>query len=156
MNIAPDAEAKVQITQNALDALRRIGILRPRVAVLTANERVDPAMQATLDAAEICRRIIAEPSFSGVIEGPIAADVAFDPQMAAHKGIDSRVAGEADLLVFPNMEACNIFCKSLIHFANFKIAGAILGAAAPVVMVSRGDNAEAKLNSVALGCLLSK
>lgn len=156
MNVAPDIEAKTDIIKNALNALKQIGINKPKVAILTANEKVDPSMQATIDAENLVKIFENDSEFKGIIEGPIAADVAFSPEHAKHKGIESAISGDVDLLIFPNIEAGNIFCKTLDYFVDCKIAGAILGPSSPVIMLSRADNSEAKLNSIALGCLISK
>ena len=126
------------------------------VAALTANEMVDPKIQSTVDAAGLV-----EYAASGalgaelpcVIEGPIAFDVAFDPHAAAHKKIDSKITGETDIVIFPNMEAGNIMGKSWIHLCKCRWAGIVLGATHPVILGSRADTPEIKLNSIALACL---
>lgn len=153
INIMPSLEEKKDILDNSLSFLKTIGITSPKVAVLSANEQVSPKMPSTGDARALAEIYSADENFTGIVEGPISMDVALSPEAARHKGIDSKISGDVDLFLFPYLEAANITSKSLIHFAGFKIAGIILGATNPVLMVSRADTPEAKLNSIALGCL---
>ena len=153
VNIAPNLEEKKDILINALEALKSMGIGKPKVALLSGNEQVNPKMPSTVDAKAIEDLYAGDKTFQGIVEGPIAMDVALSREAAEHKGLLSRIAGEVDLYLFPNLESSNILSKALIHYAKFKIAGVILGATNPLVMISRGDNAEAKLNSIALACL---
>jgi phosphate butyryltransferase len=153
INVAPDLQQKKDILANAVDALRAIGIEAPKIAILTANELVNPKMPATLDAKALADLYASDANFPGIVEGPVSMDVALSREAALHKGIASRIAGEVDLFVFPNIEAGNLMSKALIHFAKFKFAGIVLGAAQPVTLVSRADDAECKLNSLALACL---
>lgn len=155
INIAPDLDQKKAILKNALEAMAEIGVECPKVAALTANEVVDPKISSTVDAAELAKLTGSCEFPSCVVEGPIAFDVAFDPHAAAHKGIDSKITGDVDLLVFPNIEAGNVLGKSWLHFGKAKWAGIVLGAAKPVILGSRSDTAEIKINSIALGCLAS-
>lgn len=157
INVAPNLDQKKQILINALGALKEMGVLNPNVAVLTANEKVSEKMPATVDAAELTRmNNEGEIPVSCVLEGPIALDVANDPHAAEHKGIASRVTGDVDLLIFPNIEAGNIMGKTLIHYAGAKMAGIVLGTSHPVVLASRAETAEGKLNSIALAALTVK
>ena len=159
INVAPNLEQKKDILKNILLATRSIGLEIPKVAALTANEMVDPKIQSTVDAAGLV-----EYAASGalgaelpcVIEGPIAFDVAFDPHAAAHKKIDSKITGETDIVIFPNMEAGNIMGKSWIHLCKCRWAGIVLGATHPVILGSRADTPEIKLNSIALACLAAR
>ena len=156
INVAPNLEQKKDILKNILLATRSIGLETPKVAALTANEMVDPKIQSTVDAAGLVEyaasgALGAELPF--VIEGPIAFDVAFDPHAAAHKKIDSKITGETDIVIFPNMEAGNIMGKSWIHLCKCRWAGIVLGATHPVILGSRADTPEIKLNSIALACL---
>jgi len=153
MNIAPDLAAKKGILLNAIEAVRNMGIPTPKVAVLTANEQVNPKMPATVDAKALVDMAAAGEFPPSVIEGPIALDVASSAQAAKHKGIVSKVAGDVDIFLVPTIEAGNIFGKLMIHYAKAKNAGIILGATNPIVMVSRSDTPEAKLNSIALACV---
>lgn len=153
INIAPSLEEKKDILDNALEVLKTMGITSPKVAALTANEQVSPKMPSTVDAKALADMYAEDAGFTGIVEGPISMDVALSAQAAKHKGIKSEIAGDVDLFLFPFLEAANITSKSLIHFAGFRIAGIILGATHPVLMVSRADTSEAKLHSIALGCL---
>ncbi|MBP2657072.1 MAG: Phosphate butyryltransferase [Firmicutes bacterium] len=156
MNIAPDLEAKKQIITSCMIALTALGIKQPKVAILAANEVVNPKMQATMDAKALVDLHKAGELFpESIIEGPIAMDVALSPEAAKHKGLISKIAGDVDLFIFPTIEAGNLTAKALIYYAKFKNSGVILGATHPIVMVSRSDHAESKLNSIALACLLA-
>jgi phosphate butyryltransferase len=156
INVAPNLDQKKDILTNLLVATKAIGLDCPKVAVLTANEMVDPKIASTTDAASLVAAVQNGEIASGlpcVIEGPIAFDVAFDPHAAAHKNIASEITGDVDLVIFPNMEAGNILGKSWIHLCGSRWAGIVLGAAAPVILGSRADTPEIKLNSIALACL---
>lgn len=156
MNIAPNLEAKKDIITSSIMALGILGIKQPKVAILAANEVVNPKMQATLDAKALVDMHAAGELFpESIIEGPIAMDVALNPEAAKHKGLTSKISGDVDLFIFPTIETGNLVSKALIYYANFKNSGVILGATNPIVMVSRADTAEAKLNSIALACLLA-
>lgn len=156
INVSPNLEQKKDILKNILIAVKAIGVTEPKVAVLTANEMVDPKIPSTVDAAALVKA--AEqgelgPGLPCIIEGPIAFDVAFDPHAAAHKKLESRVTGDVDIVIFPNMEAGNILGKSWIHLCHCRWAGIVLGATCPIILGSRSDTAEIKLNSIALACL---
>lgn len=156
INPAPNLAQKKDILTNSLIAMKGIGIDMPKTAVLTANEMVDPKIQSTVDAAGLVEMVAKGEIPECIIEGPIAFDVAFDKHAAEHKGIDSKVSGQVDLIVFPNIEAGNILGKSWLHLSNAKWAGMVLGAKAPIILGSRSDTAEIKVNSIALGCLASQ
>lgn len=156
INVAPNLEQKKDILKNILLATKSIGLETPKVAALTANEMVDPKIQSTVDAAGLVEYVASGalgPDLSCIIEGPIAFDVAFDPHAAAHKKLDSKITGETDIVIFPNMEAGNIMGKSWIHLCRCRWAGIVLGATHPVILGSRADTPEIKLNSIALACL---
>jgi len=155
MNIAPGLEEKKLILGNALEALGRMGVEAPKVAVLCANEQVSARMPATVDAKAIVDAWEAGTFGGCIVEGPIAMDVALSPQAARHKGIGSRVTGDVDLFLMPGIEAGNMVTKALLHYTAAKFAGVILGAAHPMVLVSRADTAEAKLNAIAMAALLA-
>lgn len=155
VNVSPNLEQKKDILTNSLLALQGIGVDMPKVACLAANEMVDPKISSTVDAAGLVEMVQNEEISKCIIEGPIAFDVAFDSHAAEHKGIESKVSGDVDLLVFPNMETGNALGKSWLHFNKAKWAGIILGAASPIVLGSRSDTAEIKVNSIALACLAS-
>ncbi len=153
MNIAPGLAEKKEILINALATLKAMGIEKPNVAVLAANEQVNPKMPATLDAQALAKMGEGGELPPCVLEGPIAMDVAASAEAARHKGISSRIAGQVDLFLVPNIEAGNMVGKTLVNYAKAKIAGMILGATHPIVMVSRSDSAEAKVHSIALASL---
>jgi len=153
VNVSPDLAQKKDILVNSVLALKTIGIKAPKVAALTANEMVDPKVMSTVDAAALVEAVKAGELPSCIIEGPIAFDVAFDAEAARHKGVESRIAGDVDLLIFPNIETGNVLGKSWLHFNRAKWAGIILGASHPVVLGSRSDTPEIKLNSIALAHL---
>lgn len=155
MNIAPNIEQKKQIIENAVMVANALENDNPKVAVLAAVEKVNPKMQATLDAAELVK-MNEEGLLTGcVVGGPFALDNAVSVEAAKHKGIDHPVAGKADILMVPVIEAGNMLYKSMVFFARAKNAGIIVGAKAPVVLTSRADSDEAKLNSIAIGVLMA-
>jgi phosphate butyryltransferase len=155
MNIAPTLLEKKKILINAMLALQAMGITEPKVALLTANEAVNEKMPATMDARSLVEMSMAGELPSGIVEGPIALDVAVSLEAAKHKGINSKIAGNVDLMVVPNIETGNALGKSLIYFANSKMAGIVLGATHPIVMTSRSETPEGKMNSIALACLVN-
>ncbi|MEL7657108.1 MAG: phosphate acyltransferase [Bacillota bacterium] len=155
MNTFPDYEMKKNIVTNALEALKKLGIEVPKVAVLTANETVNPKMPSTVDAAKLTEAGEAGELPPCMIEGPVALDIALSREAAAHKKIESKISGDVDLFIVPNIEAGNMIGKTLIYCANAKMAGVILGGRKPIVMTSRAENAEGKMNSIILACLLS-
>ena len=153
MNIAPDLKAKVGILKNAIDYLNKLGIDKPKVAAIAAMENVDENMIASLDAALLSKMSQRNQILNCEIDGPLAFDNAISSESAKQKGIISTVAGEADLLLMPNIEAGNVLYKALSFFADAKIAAVILGAKAPIVLTSRSDSEEAKLNSILLAAV---
>lgn len=153
MNIAPNLQEKKDILISSMLTLNAMGIDMPRVAILTANEIVNPKMPATVDAKALADMSAAGELPPGIVEGPIAFDVAVSSEAAKHKKIKSQVAGQVDLIVAPNIETGNSIGKTLIYYAGAKMAGLVLGAANPIVMTSRAETAEGKLNSIALACL---
>lgn len=153
VNVAPNLEQKKEILTNTLLAMNAMGFEKPKVAALTANENVDPKVSSTVDAEGLVDMVENGEIPPCVIEGPIAFDVAFSKEAAVHKGIDSKIAGDLDVLLFPNIETGNALGKSWLHFNNAKWAGIVLGATHPIILGSRSDTPEIKLNSIALGCL---
>ena len=155
MNIRPDIETKIDIIRNACDFAISLGIEKPKVAILAAVEVVNPDMQETIDAAII--KQMAERGQLGriLLDGPLALDLAVSEEACEKKGIKSDVAGDADILIVPDIATGNISAKALIYLGNAKAAGIILGAKVPVVMLSRADDTETKLNSIALGVVSS-
>ncbi|MDW0111326.1 bifunctional enoyl-CoA hydratase/phosphate acetyltransferase [Sporosarcina aquimarina] len=156
MSITPDLQVKAQIIQNAVTVARSCGIEMPIVVPLAAVETVNPAMQATLDAASLTMMNQRGQLKNCIVEGPMALDNAISPDAALHKGLTGPAAGKADILIAPNLEAGNILYKSLTYFAKAKVGGIIQGASAPIVVTSRADSAETKLHSMALALLVSK
>lgn len=155
MNIAPDLQQKKQIIENAVQVANALGNDNPKVAMLAAVEKVNPKMQATVDAAEIVRMNEAGELKGCLVGGPFALDNAVSVEASKHKGITHPVAGYADILMVPVIEAGNMLYKSMVFFARAKNAGIIVGAKAPVVLTSRADSDEAKLNSIAIGTLMA-
>jgi len=156
MNISPDLNQKVQIIQNAIYFCHSLCIEKPKVAVLAAVELVNPDMPATIDAACLSKMSERGQIIGGIVDGPLAFDNAISKESALYKGIESPVSGEVDILLAPDIEAANIFAKGLVYLAKAQPAGVLLGAKAPVVLVSRSDSAESKLYSIALGVLMSE
>lgn len=155
MNIAPDVDKKKEIIENAVYVAHSLDIETPKVAVVCAKEKVNPKMPATVDAEKLV-----EMNKNGEIEdcivgGPFALDNAISKEAAEHKGIQHPVAGDADILLMPYIEAGNVLYKSLVFLAKAENAGVIVGAKAPVVLTSRADSDKAKLNSIALGVLMA-
>lgn len=149
-NIAPDLNEKVTIIKNAVNVFNRLGNDKPKVALLGAVETVNPKMPATMDAATITMMNKRGQIKGCIIDGPLAFDNAISKESAEHKGIFSDVAGDADLLVTPDIEAGNILYKSFTFFARGTVAAVVLGAAVPIVLTSRSDSDRSKLSSIAL------
>ncbi|WP_102399935.1 phosphate butyryltransferase [Haloimpatiens massiliensis] len=152
----PELKDKIEIINNAVKVANALGIDNPKVAPLCAVEVVNPSMQATLDAAALSQMSKRGQIKGCTIDGPLALDNAISKEAAKHKEIHSSVAGEADILLVPNIEAGNLLGKSLTYFAGAENAGIIVGAKCPVVLVSRADSAKSKLYSIALGALAVK
>lgn len=150
MNIAPDVTQKAAIIQNTVEVARAIGIDLPKVAPIAAVEVVNPAMQATIDAAILTQMNRRGQIKDCIVDGPLALDNAVSQIAAEHKGIVSDVAGKADILLVPTIEAGNVLYKSLVYFADAKVGAMIAGAKAPIVLTSRADSAETKVYSLAL------
>jgi len=155
INIAPNFNRKLQIVRNAVDAAHRLGIERPKLAMIAAIERLElPAMPATLDA-KVVERLAATGLFPDAdIQGPLALDNAVSQLLAERKGIGGPVAGKADILCVPDIEAGNILYKTLTCFAGVEIAGVMMGAKTPVILPSRSDTTRTKLYCIALARLM--
>ena len=153
INIAPDLMTKVDIVQNAVDLARACGLDKPRVGVLSAVETINPAIASTLDAAVLSKMAERGQIQGAIVDGPLAMDNAIDVEAARTKGIASLVAGRANVLIVPNMEAGNMLAKELTFVARAEAAGLVLGARAPVMLTSRADNDRARLASCALAQL---
>jgi phosphate butyryltransferase len=153
--VAPDLEQKVEIVQNAIDVAHALDITVPRVAVLAATEVVNPKVPTTLDAANLSKMADRGQIRGGLVDGPLALDNAISPESAQVKGIRSEVAGYADILIAPDIEAGNVLAKAITYFAQGKMAGVVFGARCPLILPSRSDTREAKLVSLALGVMLA-
>lgn len=152
MNIAPTLKEKIGIISNAVKYMHKIGYLKPKVAVIGAVETVNEKMPATIDAAILSKMAQRNQIPDCTIDGPLAFDNAISKESAEHKGIISDVAGDADLLMLPNIEAGNVLYKSFAYTGG-KLAAVILGATAPIVLTSRSDSEESKLNSIVLAAI---
>jgi len=156
VNIAPSLDQKRDICQNAIDLLHLLGIAEPRVAVLAAVETVNPKMRTTLDAAALTVMAARGQIRGARVDGPLAFDNAISFAAAKTKRIDSAVAGQADILLVPDLEAGNMLAKQLIYFAGADAAGLVLGASLPIIMTSRADSLRVRLASAALAKLVSE
>jgi phosphate butyryltransferase len=155
MNISPDLNQKKEIIENAVGLARSLDIKNPKVAILAAKEKVSPKMEATVHAKELVDMNKRGEITDCIIGGPFALDNAISKEAALHKGIDSEIAGDADILLAPDIDAGNVLYKSLTYLAKAKNAGIIVGTKSPIVLTSRADNEEAKLYSIALGVLMA-
>jgi phosphate butyryltransferase len=156
MTMYPDLKTKQVIVENAVACYRRLGVEQPKVAALAAVEVVNPDMPCTLDAAALAQMNRRKQIKNCIVDGPLALDNAVSETAARHKGIESEVAGKADILLVPDIEAGNMMGKVMLYMAGGVGAGVILGARCPVVLTSRFDTAATKLHSIALGALLAK
>jgi phosphate acetyltransferase len=156
INIIPDLAAKRDIVQNAIDLARVLGFEGVRVAILAAVETVSAKMPSTIDAAALCKMADRGQITGGILDGPLAMDNAIDPQAAAVKGLLSPVAGHANVLVAPDLEAGNMLAKSLSFMAGAAAAGIVLGARVPLILTSRADTVAARLASCAVAVLLAR
>nr|WP_224749715.1 phosphate butyryltransferase [Polycladospora coralii] len=153
LNVAPSLPEKAQICQNVIRFCHSLENVEPRIGVLGAVEVVNPNMPPTLDAAALTQMNRRGQIKGAIVDGPFALDNAISVEAAKHKGIESPVAGQSDVLFVPDIEAGNILYKSLVYFANSKIGALVLGAKSPIVLTSRSDSSEAKLYSIALAVL---
>ncbi len=151
----PDFKTKIAIINNAVEFMNKLGYTRPKVAVLAAVEMVNEAMPATLDAALLSKMNQRGQIKNCIIDGPLAYDNAVSAASAKHKGIVSEVAGDADLLIVPDIEAGNILYKAFGFSANAKLAACVLGAAAPIVLTSRSDTEESKQASIIMAAAIN-
>ncbi|MAU41199.1 MAG: phosphate acetyltransferase [Kordiimonas sp.] len=155
INIYPDLMVKRDIVQNAIDLAIACGTPNPKVAILSAFETVKSKLPSTLEAAALCKMADRGQITGGELDGPLAFDNAISVDAARTKGIVSNVAGNADILIAPDLEAGNILAKQLSFLANAKAAGIVLGARVPVILTSRADTKATRLASCALACLLN-
>lgn len=154
VNIAPRLEVKADIVRNAVDLAHALGITAPKVALLSAVETVNPAIPSTGDAAALCEMWRRGEIGGAVLDGPLAFDNAISADAARIKGIDSPVAGAADILIAPSLEAGNMLYKALVYLAGALAAGVVLGARVPVILTSRADSPASRTASAAVACLL--
>ena len=155
INIAPILEDKVDICQNAIDLAVALGLERPKVAILAAVETVTSKMPATIDAAALCKMAERGQITGAILDGPLAFDNAISKQAANTKGIHSKVAGDPDILLVPDLEAGNILAKQLSFLAKADSAGMVLGARVPVVLTSRADSVRSRIASCAVAMLVA-
>ncbi len=155
INIYPDLDDKLDIVQNAIDLVSALGVETPKVAVLSAVETVYPKIASTVDAAALCKMADRGQITGGLLDGPLAFDNAISMKAAKTKGIVSEVAGDADILVAPDLEAGNMIAKQLIYLADAQSAGIVLGARVPIVLTSRADGTLSRLASCALAQLFT-
>ncbi|ODT05985.1 MAG: phosphate acetyltransferase [Mesorhizobium sp. SCN 65-20] len=156
INIFPDLDAKRDIIQNAIDLFTQVGLGEPRVAILSAVETVTSKIPSTIEAAALCKMAERGQITGGLLDGPLAFDNAIDPEAAAIKGIRSEVAGRAQILVVPDLEAGNMLAKNLTFLAKADAAGIVLGARVPIILTSRADSVRTRLASCAVAVLLAE
>ena len=156
INIVPDLDAKRDIIQNAVDLFNQVGLGTPRVAILSAVETVTSKIPSTIEAAALCKMADRGQITGCVIDGPLAFDNAIDPEAARIKGINSPVAGRAQILVVPDLEAGNMLAKNLTFLAKADAAGLVLGARVPIILTSRADSVRSRLASCAAAVLYAE
>jgi phosphate acetyltransferase len=155
VNIFPTLEDKVHIIQNAIDLAHALGKSQPKVAILSAMETVNPKVQSTIEAAALCKMAERGQISGGILDGPLALDNAINLNAAKIKKIESQVAGRADILVVPDLEAGNMLAKSLSFLADADAAGVVLGARVPIILTSRADSVMTRLASCAVAALVA-
>jgi phosphate acetyltransferase len=155
INIFPDLDAKHDIIQNAIDLFNQVGLGTPRVALLSAVETVTSKIPSTIDAAALCKMADRGQITGGILDGPLAFDNAISPEAAKIKGIKSEVAGRAQILVVPDLEAGNMLAKNLSFLAKADSAGIVLGARVPIILTSRADSVRSRMASCAVAVLFA-
>jgi phosphate acetyltransferase len=155
VNIAPTLAEKADITQNAIELAQALGFQQVRVAILSAMETVNPAVPSTIEAAALCKMADRGQITGGVLDGPLALDNAIDPEAAAIKKIVSPVAGRANVLIVPDLEAGNMLAKSLTFLAGAAAAGIVVGARVPIILTSRADGRVTRMASCAIAALVA-
>jgi len=153
---APDLDQKIAMINYSVAMARRFGIERPKVALIAATEKVGPGQPVTLEYAQLCKMAERGQIKNCVIDGPLDVFLACDPEAGAVKGVDTPIAGDADILIFPSLDSANSFYKGLMLFACAELAGLIQGTVKPVVVMSRSESAASKYYCVALSCLLAE
>ncbi len=154
LNIAPELKDKISLVENAVAVSRKLGVETPKVAVVGAVEKVNPAMPATLDAAVLAKMSDRGQIKNCIIDGPFALDNAISTKSCEIKGIKTEVGGDADVLLFPDIEAANIFYKSIAYLTDYPMAGLIAGADVPIILTSRSDSDKIKYYSILAGVSL--
>ncbi|MDF2945766.1 MAG: ptb [Bacillales bacterium] len=150
LSITPSLKDKIEIINNSVAVAHKIGIKEPKVALLSAIEKVNPAIEATMDAAVLTQMNRRGQIVGCIVDGPLALDNAVSSSSVEQKHIESPVAGDADILIVPNIEVGNALYKSLVYFANASLGSVVVGAKIPIILTSRADSSENKLNSIAL------
>jgi len=153
---APDLTQKVAITNYVINTAKSLGIEKPKVALLAATEQMLPGMPACVDAAMISKMADRGQISGAYVDGPLAMDLVISKEAVATKKVNSTVAGDADCIVFPNIESGNVFFKTVTNLAHGELAAVVTGAKVPCVLTSRGDSTKSKLNSIALAALMAK
>jgi phosphate acetyltransferase len=153
INISPDLDTKRDIVQNAIDLFTQVGLGTPRVAILSAVETVTSKIPSTIEAAALCKMAERGQITGGALDGPLAFDIAIDPEAAKIKGIGGEVAGRAQILLVPDLEAGNMLAKNLTFMAGADAAGIVLGARVPIVLTSRADSVRTRMASCAVAVL---
>jgi len=156
VNIKPDLQAMVSIIKNAVTVANKLGIINPKVALLAAVEVVNPDMEETIQASVLTKMNQRGQIPGCIIDGPLALDVAISEFAVQKKGVKSQVAGQADILIVPNIACGNILGKSIMYYTNFPEGNLVIGAQVPVMIPSRSDKSEAKLNAIGLSILCSR
>jgi len=154
INIYPALEEKVDILQNAIDLAHVLGVTEPRVAILSAVETVSPKIVSTIDAAALCKMADRGQITGAVLDGPLAFDTAVNAEAARVKNLKSPVAGEADILLVPDLESGNMLAKQLEYLGGARLAGIVLGAKVPIILTSRADSSESRVASCAIAAAL--
>lgn len=155
INVAPDYAKKLKIIQNSVSLCHKLGIKEPKVALIAPLEQINPDIQATIDAAMLTLANMRGQIKNCIVDGPLGFDNAISMEAAQHKGIKSQVAGYADVMIMPDLASGNILDKSLRYLAGYKTAGVVAGAKIPLIMTSRSDSAENKLNSIIISVMQS-
>lgn len=151
LNICPSVQEKAAILENAVELFQGLGVDKPKVAVLSAVELVNPDIPSTLDAALLAQMALRGQIKGAVVDGPLALDLAVSAQACKLKKVDTPIAGEADILLVPDLVSGNLLGKSLIYIAGYPSGGIVMGATCPIILLSRSDSAQEKLNSIILG-----
>ena len=155
VNVQPDTDTKIDITNNAIEMAHALGNPKPRVALMSGTESVLPAMPSSVDAAKVVKRANAGEVKNAIVDGPFAFDNALSKKAAALKGMDGPVAGQADILVVPNIETGNGLFKMMVYFMSGLAAGLVMGAVVPIVLTSRADPPEARFAATAIAAIVA-